>query len=125
MFRKALTDAHPSVYRYTTKAVFDAAFEKARAGEGRVVLISGEAGIGKSRLAVGLRDEPRATPRLWVGMAGSPYTSGSALRPVIDVFEERLALANGIPREEQSKLVAELYERCARDWGASAIRDAR
>ena len=36
LFRKALTDAHPGVYRYTTKAVFDVAFEKARTRIGEV-----------------------------------------------------------------------------------------
>jgi class 3 adenylate cyclase/tetratricopeptide (TPR) repeat protein len=83
------------------------AFESTRAGQGRTVLISGEPGIGKSRLVVGLRSEPRATPRLWVDMACSPYTSGSALRPAIDLFEERFAIPTDVGREQQSKVVAD------------------
>ena len=65
-------------------------FDRTAGGEGQAVLISGEPGIGKSRLAVALRDEIAATPHTWVDMACSPYTAGSAFRPVIDLFEERL-----------------------------------
>jgi class 3 adenylate cyclase len=62
-------------------------WEQSKAGHGQVVLLSGEAGIGKSALVEGLRAQVRAEglPRLAVRC--SPYHSTSALYPVITHLE--------------------------------------
>jgi len=64
----------------------------ARQGRGRVVWLSGEPGIGKSRLLHALREDAAIEPRSWLDISCSPFSSGSALRPVIDLLQERLAL---------------------------------
>ena len=83
--------------------------EKARSGQGAFVLVTGEPGIGKSRLVLACRDESLGAPRLWISARCSRYASGSAFRPVIDLFEERFVRPGtlGENRDGQSKLVAD------------------
>jgi class 3 adenylate cyclase/tetratricopeptide (TPR) repeat protein len=61
-------------------------------GEGQTVLVSGEAGIGKSRLIQALQDRLADRPHTWLECRCSPYTQRSAFRPVIDLVEEGVAL---------------------------------
>ena len=56
---------------------------RAKAGDGRVVLIQGEAGVGKSRLLEGLR-EAIATDHIWVAIRCSPFHTASAFHPIIE-----------------------------------------
>ena len=59
----------------------------ARDGEGQVVLLSGEAGIGKSRIMQTLRERLHAEPNTTVLLQGSPYFANSALYPVAQALE--------------------------------------
>jgi len=52
-------------------------------GRGQVVLIQGEAGVGKSRLVEGLR-EATARDHIWVAMRCSPFHTASAFHPIIE-----------------------------------------
>ncbi|MFQ5937711.1 MAG: AAA family ATPase, partial [Acidiferrobacterales bacterium] len=65
-------------------------WEQAKEGEGQVVLLSGEAGIGKSRIVRGFRERLETEPHNRVLYYGSPYHRNSALHPVIDQFERAL-----------------------------------
>ena len=56
-------------------------------GDGQIVLISGEAGIGKSRLAAALTERLARQPHTQFRYQCSPYHASSALRPVIDQLE--------------------------------------
>ena len=61
-------------------------------GFGQVVLLSGEAGIGKSRLVQVLTEQVAAEPRAWLTPCQcSPYYQNTALYPMIDLLE-RVAL---------------------------------
>ena len=57
---------------------------RAKSGDGQVVLISGEAGIGKSRITAELQERLRAEPYLRLRYFCSPYHQDSALFPFID-----------------------------------------
>jgi class 3 adenylate cyclase/predicted ATPase len=59
---------------------------RARAGDGQVVLISGEPGIGKSRIAAALEERLPADPHLRLRYSCSPYHQDSALFPFVDLL---------------------------------------
>jgi predicted ATPase/class 3 adenylate cyclase len=69
---------------------------QAKAGEGQVVLLSGEPGIGKSRILRALRDRLGDEPHIRLRYTCSPYHQTSALYP----FIEQLERAAGITRDD-------------------------
>jgi class 3 adenylate cyclase len=71
-------------------------WSKVRAGEGQVVLIQGEAGIGKSHLVEALRNHVADAPHVQSTWNCGPNTTDSALYPVA----EQLARMAGFERGE-------------------------
>jgi class 3 adenylate cyclase len=59
-------------------------WEQAKDGESQVVLLSGEAGIGKSRIAQALREHVATEAHVQLRYQCSPYYANSAFYPVID-----------------------------------------
>ena len=56
-------------------------------GQGQIVLISGEAGIGKSRLAAAITERVAREPHTQFRYQCSPHHANSTLRPVIEQLE--------------------------------------
>jgi TolB-like protein/class 3 adenylate cyclase/predicted ATPase len=69
---------------------------RAKAGNGQIVLVSGEPGIGKSRIAAELEMRLCAEPHLRLRYFCSPYHQDSALFPFVD----QLSRAAGFARED-------------------------
>ena len=69
-------------------------WSKAEAGEGQVVLLSGEPGIGKSRLTAALLERLAAEPHTRLRYFCSPQHTDSALYPIIGQMERAAGLAH-------------------------------
>jgi class 3 adenylate cyclase/predicted ATPase len=116
----------PLVGRQEELGLLVRSWEASKEGHGQVVLIQGEAGIGKSRLLEALREHVSGEDYTWVANWCSPYHANSTLYPVIehmkrvmgwkpeDGTEEKLkkleAALKGqsLPPEEAVPLYAEL-----------------
>jgi tetratricopeptide (TPR) repeat protein len=62
-------------------------WQQAKEGDGQVVLLSGEAGIGKSRIVETLRERTADDEPIRLRYQCSPYHMSSALHPFIDQLE--------------------------------------
>jgi len=84
---------------------------RAKAGEGQVVLLSGEAGIGKSRLSAALMEEIAAEPHTRLRYFCSPQHTDSALYPIIGQLERAAVLVHSdTPQAKLDKLDALLAQ---------------
>jgi AAA ATPase domain len=69
-------------------------WSQARDGEGQVVLLSGEPGIGKSRILSTLRERLDSQGVQALRFQCSPYYVNSAFWPIIESFERTLKFAH-------------------------------
>ena len=101
------------VGRNEESTLLDSRWQLARNGQGQVVLIGGQPGIGKSRLTQGLRDG--ITDRHTVlNCQCSPYCLNSPLHPFIEQFELAAGFAPHDPPEQRlEKMEAALKDSAA------------
>jgi class 3 adenylate cyclase/predicted ATPase len=84
-------------------------WSRAKTGEGQVVLFSGEAGIGKSRLTAALLERLASEPHTRLRYFCSPQHTDSALYPIISQMERAAGLAHDdTPQAKLDKLDAVL-----------------
>ena len=84
----------PLVGREEELGVLRRRWEQAKQWAGQAVLISGEAGIGKSRLVQTLKDQVIEEGATRIEIRCSPYHPHSALHPVIEHLERLLKFAS-------------------------------
>ena len=65
-------------------------WQKSRLGSGGAVLLSGEPGIGKTRIIQTLRDHAQGQPHRWLRHYCSPYHSITPFHPLVDSIERGL-----------------------------------
>ena len=86
-------------------------WSRAKTGEGQVVLLSGEAGIGKSRLTAALLERLAAEPHTRLRYFCSPQRMDSAFHPIIGQIERAAGLAyDDKPQAKLDKLDAVLAQ---------------
>jgi class 3 adenylate cyclase/predicted ATPase len=95
----------PLVGRESEVALLLERWEQAKAGHGQVVLLTGEAGIGKSRLVQTLKDHVANEPHLRWECRSADYSQNTALFPLVDLFQRILRFeAHKTPDEKLGKL---------------------
>src|SRR5262249_31049982 len=85
--QKGLT---PLVGRAEELGLLRQRWEQAKAGEGQVMLLSGEPGIGKSRLVQELKEQVSAEGATRIEFRCSPYHQHSAFYPLIEHLQRFL-----------------------------------
>ena len=90
-------------------------WQQAKSGEGRVVLISGEPGIGKSRLTAALSELIGTEPHTRLRYFCSPHHQDSALYPFIAQLERAAGFARDDTLEEKLDKLRSLLAPGARD----------
>jgi class 3 adenylate cyclase len=99
-------------------------WSEAKIGEGQVVLLSGEPGIGKSRLTAALLERLASQPHTRLRYFCSPQRTDSALFPVISQMERAARLAhNDTVRMKLDKLDALLAQSCTPPHDAALFAD--
>ena len=101
----------PLVGRAAELGRLRAAFAAARGGSGRVVVVEGEAGLGKSRLVHELAQELAGEPHVWWACQGSPYHQNSVLHPLLALIRRVAGCAADDPLTLQRRRLGEMLER--------------
>jgi class 3 adenylate cyclase/tRNA A-37 threonylcarbamoyl transferase component Bud32/tetratricopeptide (TPR) repeat protein len=97
----------PFVGREEDLSLVLARFELAREGQGQALLVTGEAGIGKSRLLLELAGRLRGRPHLVLECRSSPYHTSDALRPILDMLSRVAELEGALTSQAKRERLAE------------------
>jgi len=84
----ALHGLTPFVGRVDEIELLSSRWKSASEGEGQVVFILGEAGIGKSRLVQQFRQRLAGTPHTWNECSGASYFQNTPFYPITDMIQQ-------------------------------------
>ena len=106
--RRGLT---PLVGRDIEIALLQERWGQVQQGSGQAVMLSGEAGIGKSRLVRALIEQLAETPLMHLEYRCSPYHQHTALYPAVDLLQRSLRFDSITPTDEKiTRLETLLHE---------------
>ena len=95
----------PLVGRESEVALLLERWEQVKAGQGQVVLLTGDAGIGKSRLVQTLKDHVAHEPHLRWECRSAEYAQNTVLFPLVELFQRLLRFEpQDTPEERLEKL---------------------
>ncbi len=97
----------PLVGRTEELARLQQAWARATAGEGAVVLVAGDPGVGKSRL---LYELVRELDTFELAASCVSYGASTPYAPILDLLRRHLGLGEGVPAEEIRARIAEELE---------------
>lgn len=96
------TGGLPLVGRAHEMGLMRERWHMARQGEGQISTVTGEAGMGKSRLIEALQQELAAETHARINLQCSPYHSDTALYPVIQYLSRAASLAPSDPPDARA-----------------------
>ena len=105
----------PFVGRDAEFGVLTELWEEAKDGRGQLLVVSGDAGIGKSRIVQQLKEQVIAEQNVRLTCQCRPHYKNSALHPVIEL----LLRSMGIRREDPAELKLEKAEQSLLEFGFS------
>jgi class 3 adenylate cyclase/tetratricopeptide (TPR) repeat protein len=81
------------------------AWRDARDGHGRTVVITGEPGVGKSRLLASLRETLADEPHRWLALRCSPLRINTAFHPVAGMVRATAGIRLTDPPDQQRRMI--------------------
>jgi class 3 adenylate cyclase/predicted ATPase len=91
----------PFVGRAAERVLLRSRWERVQEAHGQVVLVSGEPGIGKSRLVQVFRDDIAGCAQTWIECAASPYHENTPFFSVIEMLQQALTAQAGDSAEQK------------------------
>ena len=109
-----LAAAGPIVGRERELAFLYDSWQRATRGDGHIVLLAGEAGMGKSRLLEALAERLREESHRLLRCQCSPFHRNSVLFPIKTLLRHSLDIGRDLPVHESLDRIARMLERVGR-----------
>lgn len=97
----------PLIGRQEERALLVRACQRCVQGSGKLVLVQGEPGIGKSRLLQAVQEELSGALR-WAAVRATPDTSRSPFAPIADLLSDLLGMSGTLGDERLSRAQGQL-----------------
>jgi class 3 adenylate cyclase/tetratricopeptide (TPR) repeat protein len=107
-FAAIRTGGLPLIGRAHEMGLMRERWQLARQGEGQIVTVIGEAGIGKSRMIEALQEEVAGEAHARINLQCSPYHTDSALYPVIQYLNRVAGFAPADPADARADKIRAL-----------------
>jgi len=93
------TSLTPFVGREKERNLLMNRWRQVQKGRGQLVMITGEAGIGKSRLLQQFKEDLGVIPHTWIEGESSPYEQDTPFAPTLDLIENAFQWTSETPTE--------------------------